>query len=144
MNFPGLDPLWTFAHHAGHALRLIDTWSLEETRAALENGDKVLVVATTALGDSILTTPLFESLSEREGKHRISLLVKSPYVDLYKDDPRLYRVFSVRGKYRWGGLKAKLAEDPHRIALISNLTEPDLIPFLWSCGVRAFLSYRTR
>jgi ADP-heptose:LPS heptosyltransferase len=50
----------------------------------------------------------------------------------------------VRGKYRWGGLREKLDADPHRIALLANMTEPDLIPFLWRCGVRGFLRYRTR
>jgi ADP-heptose:LPS heptosyltransferase len=144
MNFPGLDPAYTFAFHAGHALRLVRTWSLLETRAALESGEKVLVVVTTALGDSILTTPLVDSLSQKIGRERVSMLVKNPYVELYQPDPRLHRVFSVRGKYRWGSLQEKLAADPHRIALIANTTEPDLIPFLWRCGVRGFLRYRTR
>jgi ADP-heptose:LPS heptosyltransferase len=144
MNFPGLDPVWTFGHHAGHALGLVRTWSLPETRAALDQGEKVLVVATTALGDSLLTLPLVESLSERLGRERVSLLVKAPYAGLYEHDPRLHRVFFVRGKYRWIGLLDKLKVEPHRIAMIANMTEPDLVPFLWRCGVRGFLRYRTR
>ena len=144
MNFPGLDPAYTFAHHAGHALRLIKTWSLSETRAALDAGEKVLVVATTALGDSILTLPLIETLSAQLGSGRVSLLVKTPYVELYQPDSRLHRVFSVRGKYRWGALREKLDADPHRIALLANMTEPDLVPFLWRRGVHGFLRYRTR
>ena len=28
--------------------------------------------------------------------------------------------------------------------MLANMTEPDLIPFLWRCGVRGFLRYRTR
>jgi len=144
MNFPGLDPAYTVAHHAAHLSRLIKTWSLPETRAALDQGEKVLVVATTALGDSILTTPLIETLSASLGRDRVSLLVKTPYIELYQSDPRLHRVFSVRGKYRWGGLREKLDSDPHRIALLANMTEPDLVPFLWRCGVRGFLRYRTR
>jgi ADP-heptose:LPS heptosyltransferase len=144
MNFPGLDPAYTLAHRAGHAARLIKTWSLPETRAALERGEKVLVVASTALGDSILTTPLIETLSASLGPGRVSILVKTPYAELYQSDPRLHRVFAVRGKYRWGGLREKLAADPHRITLLANMTEPDLVPFLWRCGVRGFLRYRTR
>jgi ADP-heptose:LPS heptosyltransferase len=144
MNCPGLDFAWTYGHHAGHALRLMRTWSLAETRAAIEKNEKVLVVATTALGDSLLTTPLVETLSERLGRERVSLLVKAPYAQLYEKDPRLHQVLTVRGKFRWSGLKEKLEDDPHRIALIANMTEPDLIPFLWQCGVRGFLRYRTR
>jgi ADP-heptose:LPS heptosyltransferase len=144
MNFPGLDPAYTFSHQAGHALRLIKTWSLDEARASLDAGAKVLVVATTALGDSILTTPLVQTLSERLGHDRVSMLVKLPYVELYQGDPRVHRVFSVRGKYRWSGLREKLDSDPHRIALLANMTEPDLVPFLWHRGVRGFLRYPTR
>jgi len=144
MNFPGLDPVYSFVNHAGHAMRLINTCSLEETRAGLEQGEKVLVVATTALGDSILTTPLIQTLSDKLGPDRVSLLVKTPYVDLYQPDPRLHKVFYVRGKYRWGSLQEKLNANPHRIALLANMTEPDLVPFLWRCGVYAFLRYRSR
>ena len=144
MNFPGLDPAYTLAHHAAHLTRLIKTWSLPETRAALEAGEKVLVVASTALGDSLLTTPLIQTLADTLGPGRVSLLVKNPYVELYQSDPRLHRLFSVRGKYRWGGLREKLGADPHRIALLANMTEPDLVPFLWRCGARGFLRYRSR
>ena len=144
MNFPGLDLAWTYGHHAGHALRLMRTWSLEETRAAVEGNEKILVVATTALGDTLLTTPLVETLSERLGRDRVSMLVKTPYVGLYEKDPRVRHIYSVRGKFRWGGLRDQLEDEPHRVALIANMTEPDLIPFLWQCGVRGFMRYRTR
>src|SRR5476649_2294578 len=144
MNFPGLDPFWSLGHHAARGIGIIRPWTLPQARAALDHNEKILVVATTALGDSILTTPLIETLSERLGRNRVSLLVKLPYAGLYEHDPRLGHVFTVRGKYRWAGLQEKLEADPHRIALIANMTEPDLVPFLWQCGVRGFLRYRTR
>jgi ADP-heptose:LPS heptosyltransferase len=144
MNFPGLDPAWSAFHHAAHALGLLPTWTLEESRAALARGDKVLVVATTALGDSLLTTPLLETLAARLGPERVSLLVRAPCAELYRDDPRLHRVFTVSGKYRWGNLGPELRADPHRLALLANITEPDLIPALAWCGVRGFLRYRSR
>jgi heptosyltransferase-2 len=144
MNFPGLDPFWNGVHHAGYALGVIRPWSLDEARAKVAEGEKVLVVATTALGDSLLTTPLLSTLAHHLGPKRVSLLVKAPYADLYKDDPRLHRVFTVRGKYRWESLRGQLRTDPHRIALLANITEPDLIPELWHSGVHGFLRYRSR
>ena len=144
MNFPGLDPLWSGLHHAGHGLGLIRPWSLGEAKAQLARNEKVLVVATTALGDSLLTTPLLETLSHHLGPERVSFLVKSPYVDLYQGDPCLHRIFSVRGKYRWNDLQRELKADPHRLALLANMTEPDLVPCLWRAGVRGFLRYQTR
>jgi ADP-heptose:LPS heptosyltransferase len=144
MNFPGLDPAWTCWHHAARAVGLIRSWTLPQAQEAVAGGEKIVVVATTALGDSLLTLPLVETLSERVGRERVSLLVKAPYAELYEEDPRLHRVFTVRGKYRWAGLRERLAADPHRLALLANITEPDLIPFLWRCGVRGFLRYRSR
>jgi ADP-heptose:LPS heptosyltransferase len=144
MNFPGLDPAWTWYHHAARAFGLIRPWKLSRAQEGVAGDAKILVVATTALGDSLLTTPLIETLSQRLGPERVSLLVKAPYAELYGEDPRLHRVFTVRGKYRWAGIHERLAEDPHKIALIANMTEPDLVPFLWRCGVRGFLRYRTR
>lgn len=144
MNFPGLDPAWSGWHRGARALGLIRPWNLDQARVALASGGKVLVVASTALGDSVLTTPLLETLAHHLGRDRVSLLVKAPYADLYRGDPRLHRVFTVRGKYRWDGLPGELRADPHGIALLSNLTEPDLVPLLWHAGVRGFLRYRTR
>lgn len=144
MNFPGLDLLWSSVHHGARGLGLLRTWPLDEARAKLAEGEKVLVVATTALGDSLLITPLLSTLAHHLGPKRVSLLVKAPYRDLYKDDPRLHRVFAVRGKYRWEGLRGQLRADPHRIALLANFTEPDLVPELWHGNVRGFLRYRSR
>ncbi len=144
MNFPGLDPAWTAAYHTAHFLGLTPTWTLEETRHPLAEGAKVLVVATTALGDSLLTTPLIEALSATLGRERVSLLVKRPFAEIYRDDPRLGHVFTVRGKFRWDHLPRRLRTDPHVVALLANMTEPDLIPFLHRCGVRGFLRYRSR
>jgi heptosyltransferase-2/heptosyltransferase-3 len=144
MNFPGLDPAWTWYHQIARTTGFIRPWNLPRAQQGVADGEKILVVASTALGDSLLTTPLFETLSQRLGRERTSLLVKAPFAELYAEDPRLHRVFTVRGKYRWAGLKEKLKADPHRIALIANMTEPDLIPYLWRCGVRGFLRYRSR
>jgi ADP-heptose:LPS heptosyltransferase len=144
MNFPGLDPIWSGVHHGARALGLIRPWTIEQAHDQLAGNEKVLVVASTALGDSLLTTPLLSTLATHLGRERVSLLVKAPYADLYRDDPRLHRVFTVRGKFRWEGLRGELNADPHRIALLANFTEPDLVPELWHASARGFLRYRSR
>ena len=144
MNFPGLDFAWSGVHHLARSAGWVRPWSLEQARDGLARGEKVLVVASTALGDSLLTTPLLSTLAHHFGRERVSLLVKAPFAELYRDDPRLHRVFTVRGKYRWENLRAELRADPHRIALLANVTEPDLMPLLWQGGVRGFLRHRSR
>lgn len=145
MNFPGLDPSWRFVHSLLRAIGVIKPWSIEQCKASLAKGEKVLVVANTALGDSILCTPLLKSLSDALGSDRVGFLVRSSYVDLYQGVPWIGKVFGVQGKYRgFGDLKVQLKKEGYRIALVANTTEPDLIPWLWWSGLRGFLRYRNR
>lgn len=148
MNFPGLEPAWNTYQHARRFFGIAPTWSLERSREALADPDTgVMVVASTALGDTVLCTPLLDLLSRELGPKRVSFLVREAYLPLYVGDPRLHRVCSVRGKFR-GLIELSEAMDellpPARIALIANASEPDLIPWLQCCGVRGFLRYPTR
>lgn len=147
MNFPGLDPAWCGIHRALYKSYVLRPWTLSHCRAAIAAGDSVLVVATTALGDTLLCTPLLQTLAETLGPERVGFLVRTPYAKLYENDPRLGGLYTVGGKYRgFCQLKHKLNKTgrPPRIALIANCTEPDLIPMLWHCGIRGFLRYRSR
>lgn len=147
MNFPGLDPAWSGIHRTLFNLRLLRPWTISHCRASLAAGDSVLVVATTALGDTILCTPLIQALSEELGPKRVSFLVREPYAKLFENDPRLGGVYTVGGKFRgFCRLRHKLNATGRtpRIALVANCTEPDLIPMLWHCGIRGFLRYRSR
>lgn len=147
MNFPGLDSAWTGTHRALRAAHVIRPWTMPHCKAALAAGDSVLVVATTALGDTILCTPLLQALADELGPRRVSFLVRKPYAGLYEKDPRIGKLYTVGGKYRgFCSLRSALNStgNPPRIALVANCTEPDLIPWLWDCGIRGFLRYRTR
>ncbi len=145
MNFPGLDPAWKGFHGLLRASGVIRPWDLDECRRALEMGDGVLVVASTALGDSILCTPLLQSMSAAIGAGRVAFLVKEPYAGLYEGSPYAGHVCTVRGKYRGLlGLRESLCERRFRVALVANMTEPDLVPWLWHCGIRGFLRYKSR
>ena len=145
MNFPGLEFVWNSAHRALRSGGVIQPWNLEETRAALERGARVLVVAPTALGDSILCTPLLRTLGDALGPDRVGFLVRKPFAELYEDTPWFGRVYSTRGKFRGlGNLRRELDQTGYEIALVANCTEPDLVPWLWWCGVRGFLRYRSR
>ncbi|MCS7064631.1 MAG: glycosyltransferase family 9 protein [Methylacidiphilales bacterium] len=145
MNFPGLDPSWEYSHKVAHCLGLLKTWDLERCQDELRKGVGVLVVANTALGDTVLCTPLLAALAENLGRERVGFLVRHPNQSLYWDSPSVGDVFCVRGKYRGlGQLKVSLKGTNYRLALVANCTEPDLIPWLYWCGIRGFLRYRTR
>ena len=129
MNFPGLDPPGAGCITPRMALGLIRTWSLAETRAALRRGEKVLVVATTALGDSLLTTPLIETLSQHLGpRARFAAgqgALRRALPGRSAGAPRLFRARKISLEQICA---RELTADPHRIALLANMTEPDLMP----------------
>ncbi len=145
MNFPGLDSGWRSYHSLLHGVGWIKPWDLAKCKEAVQKGEKILVVANTALGDSILCTPLLKSLSDALGADRVGFLVRDSYVALYQGVPWIGKVFGVKGKYRgFRKLQAQLENQGYKIALVANSTEPDLIPWLWWSGLRGFLRYRNR
>jgi ADP-heptose:LPS heptosyltransferase len=135
MNFPGLEL----------AAGVIRPWDMETCRKALEKEAKVLVCSTTALGDSILCTPLLKTLSDQLGRDRVGFVVKEGFADLYEGSSFVGHLFTIRGKFRGHRpLKAALRKKNFQVAMIANCTEPDFVPLLWWSGVRGFLRYRTR
>ena len=145
MNFPGLDPAWELYHRCLHGTGVVQPWTLEQCQNSIGQGDGVLVVATTALGDTILCTPLLQTLTTALGDGRVDFLVRKPYAGLYAGYPKLGAVHTVGGKYRGlMNLKQSLKARKNRTALVATTTEPDLIPWLWHCGIRGFLRHQNR
>lgn len=145
MNFPGLELAWNSFHGGLTALGAIRPWTMPQVRQSLGEGGKVLVVASTALGDSLLCTPLLQTLAHHLGRERVGFVVRSFFAELYEDTPWIGEVIPASGKFRGlGAIRSRAAKSGYKIALIANCTEPDFVPWLWWCGARGFLRYRTR
>jgi ADP-heptose:LPS heptosyltransferase len=145
MNFPGLEPAWNAFHETLFRFGKIRPWTLDTCKGRVSKDAKVLVVASTALGDSILCTPLLQSLAAGLGPERVGFLVREPFRELYEDSKWIGSLFSVRGKFRGlRELRQRLKDENFTVALIANCTEPDLVPWLWWCGIRGYLRYPTR
>jgi ADP-heptose:LPS heptosyltransferase len=145
VNFPGLEFGWNSFHEGLYRFGKIRPWTRDTCIGRIERDAKVLVVATTALGDSILCTPLLQSLAKELGPERVGFLVREPFRELYEKTPWIGSVFTVRGKFRGlRKLRKALRKENFTVALIANCTEPDLVPWLWWCGVRGYLRYPTR
>jgi len=50
---------------------------------------KILIIRFSALGDVILTTPVFNYLKNTDSNSELTLLTDKSYVELFADDPRL-------------------------------------------------------
>jgi ADP-heptose:LPS heptosyltransferase len=107
--------------------------SLEEIRR--RGFERVLVVATTAIGDSVLCTPLIESLRRSLPHAWLGFLVSKNVLSLYEHDRRLNSVIPYYGKYRRvHETFHRLKEDRYDLALVANANDPDVIPMIWWSG----------
>ncbi len=99
MKLPLVDGLvrWsTLAASAAGLLPTAATWSPGD----LDRADGILVVISTALGDSVSFTPALEALRLGAPKARLVGLYHAAFAAMYAGDPRLDAVIPYYGKYR--------------------------------------------
>ncbi len=136
MNIPGLDfavsRAVSFLFHAGRIRTVKHLRDVDLARVS-----RVLIVITTALGDSITFTPALTALREKFRTARLVGLYHAAFADLYRVDPRLDRVISYHGKYRrLGETLRALREESCELVLLPYMNDPDVIPLVLAAGAR--------
>lgn len=139
MKIPLMDGLvrWsTLAAHGAGLLPTAETWSPGD----LDRAGGILVVISTALGDSVSFTPALEALRVRAPRARLVGLYHAAFAAMYADDPRLDAVVPYYGKYRRVGetLRA-LRRARCEVALLAYMAEPDVVPLVRLGGSRVLL-----
>jgi ADP-heptose:LPS heptosyltransferase len=139
MKIPLVDGVvrWTtLGAHACGLLPTARTWSLGD----LERAHGILVVITTALGDSICFTPALEALRVRCPRARLVGLYHTAFASMYRQDPRLDQVIPYYGKYRRVAETVRaLRQARCEIALLAYIAEPDVVPLVYLGGSRLLL-----
>jgi ADP-heptose:LPS heptosyltransferase len=139
VKIPLLDGVVRWTTVAAHGCGLLPTaaaWS----PADLERARGILVVVSTALGDSVSFTPALEALRARARGARLVGLYHAAFAPMYGGDPRLDAIIPYHGKYRrvretLRALRAAGCE----IALLAYLAEPDVVPLVRLGGSRTLL-----
>jgi ADP-heptose:LPS heptosyltransferase len=127
-----------WAHRALAAAGRIRAPTLEEIRRG--GFRRVLVVATTAMGDAVLCTPLLDSLRAARPDLFLGLWVSEAAAPLFRDYRGLDALHVYRGKYRRVGETLRLLRHAgYDLALVANANDPDVIPLLWWSGCRRIL-----
>lgn len=136
MKIPGLDAILFQIVRMGcrigkiRTVRNLKDVNLNEIRG-------ILVVITTALGDSVTFTPALTALRERFPGKRIIGLYHCAYSELYANDPRFDRIIPYYGKYkRLRKTLAALREESCELALLPYMNDPDIIPLVLAGGSR--------
>jgi ADP-heptose:LPS heptosyltransferase len=126
----------TLAAHGAGLLRTAPAWSA----ADLDRARGILVVVSTALGDSICLTPALDGLRARFPRARLVGLYHAAFAAMYRGDPRLDAVIPYHGKYRRAGETVRaLREASCEVALLAYIAEPDVVPLVALGGSRLLL-----
>ncbi|MFB3820193.1 MAG: glycosyltransferase family 9 protein [Candidatus Methylomirabilales bacterium] len=139
MKIPFVDGLVRGATLAAHGAGLLPTargWT--PGQAAGARG--ILVVVSTALGDSICLTPVLEALRAGLPDTRLVGLYHAAFASLYAGDPRLDAVIPYYGKYRrvretLAAIRAAKCD----IGFLAYIAEPDVVPLVRLGGCRTLI-----
>ncbi len=84
---------------------------------------RILAVRFSALGDLVLTTPLFRAIRVRHPKAHLALVTKTEYLPLFRHNPRLTEVISYDADQPLTSLaqRLKAGEWTHRLDLHQSL-----------------------
>jgi ADP-heptose:LPS heptosyltransferase len=137
----GLVRVGTLLAHDAGLVQTAKTWS----PADLDRARGILVVVSTALGDSICLAPALEALRVRFPQARLVGLYHAAFAALYRQDRRLDRVIPYHGKYRRVAETVQaLRRAECEVALLAYMAEPDVVPLVWLGGSRILLRMASR
>lgn len=132
------DRLVFWAHRGLAAAGKIRAPTLEQIRR--DGFRRVLVVATTAMGDAVLCTPLLDSLRAARPDLFLGFWVGKATAPLFRDYRGLDALHVYRGKYRHVGEALRsLRHARYDLALVANANDPDVIPLVWWGGCRRII-----
>ncbi len=138
MNLRIRDNLLFWSHRAMAAAGMIRAPTLEEIRR--DGFQRVLVVATTAIGDALLCSPLLDSLRAAKPQAHLGVWVSPVAAPLFEGRSGLDAVHPYFGKYRrMRETMGLLRRERYDLALVANANDPDVIPMIWWSGCRRII-----
>jgi ADP-heptose:LPS heptosyltransferase len=138
MNLRVRDHLVYWTHRGLAKTGQIKGSSLDEIRQ--NNFQRVLIVATTAIGDAVLCTPLIDSLKAARPDVKIGFWVSAAAIPLFEGRRALNSIIPYFGKYKKvGRTLSELKKGQYDLALVANANDPDVIPMIWWSGCKRII-----
>ncbi|HRZ86775.1 MAG TPA: glycosyltransferase family 9 protein [bacterium] len=137
-----------FKKHRYFVLRLIFRLiKLFDTRITLDvdpgGMGTILVVSTTAIGDTLLSTPAIRAIKKRYPKARIAALVHEKRKEMLINNPYIDEIIPYGGK--WKGtveLITTLRERDFDAAVILHANDPDIVPIVYLANIPVRIGWR--
>jgi len=138
MNFRVCDNLVYWLHRGLAAAGKIHAKPLAGIQR--DGFQRILVVATTAIGDAVLCAPLIDSLRKALPQARVGFWVSAAAVPLFEGRAGLDSVLPYHGKYRRVRQSIEeLRRERYDLALVANANDPDVIPMIWWSGCKRII-----
>lgn len=120
---------------AMHVIYRFDRRRPDTSRLGTESIRCILAVSTTAIGDTLLSTPALRSLRLAYPKARIDLLLNAKYSSLFSDNPDIDSIIPSLGSYRrFLRLAWQLRQARYDMVVILHGNEPQATPLAYLSG----------
>lgn len=102
-----------------------------------KNIKRILLVNTTALGDTLLSTPAIRAVRRKFQEAYIASLVHLRQQDILKNNPRINELIIYHGKYK-GLLRLvrRLRKKKFDLVIVLHANDPDIVPIIYLTGAR--------
>ncbi len=133
----GLNPIEVFLYAALRVEKLFDKRATDAASFSPEAARKILVVSSTALGDTLLSTPAIRAVRRRYPKALIIACLNKDNMELFSNNPYIDGAVAFHGGYKkfWATIK-ELKKFKFDLALILHGNEPQATPLCYLSGAR--------
>jgi ADP-heptose:LPS heptosyltransferase len=130
-------PIESLVYQILRIVHVLDRRHPSPTQLGTNAIKRILVVSSTALGDTLLSTPALRSLRLAYPEARISLLINPAYVGMFRDHPRVDElILHRRGWLGFAWLVPVLRWWHFDLVCILHGNEPQATPLAYLSGTR--------
>lgn len=130
-------PIESLIYHALRVVRVLDHRHPSPAELGTKAIQRILVVSSTAIGDTLLSTPALRSLRLAYPEARISLLINPAYIEMFRDHPSVDELIPYRrGWLGFAWLAPRLRLRRFDLVCILHGNEPQATPLAYLSGAR--------
>jgi len=133
----GFNPVEAVLYAALKTMKFFDKRATDSGRFAPDAVRKILVVSSTAVGDTLLSTPAIRAVRRRYPKALLIACLNKDNMELFSNNPYIDGVVAFHGGYkRFYSTVKELKKFKFDLALILHGNEPQATPLCYLSGAR--------